>query len=75
MGLFLALVYILSGLKKIYRDLFVDYPSAILRFSFFVVFLLFNWTENAFHLQNSMWLLLLFSIMEKPTPRETLSPG
>jgi len=72
MGLFIALVYILSGLKKIYRDLSLDYPSAILRFSFFVVFLLFNWTENAFHLQSSMWLLLLFSILERPIPRETL---
>jgi O-antigen ligase len=67
-GVFLSLAYILAGFKKTYRSLFVDYPSAILRLCFLVVFVLFNWTENGFHLQNPMWLLLLLSIMDSLAP-------
>jgi len=67
-GVFLSLAYILAGFKKTYRSLFVDYANAILRLCFLVVFVLFNWTENGFHLQNPMWLLLLLSIMDSLAP-------
>jgi O-antigen ligase len=69
-GLFFALAYMLSGLKKACHYLFVDYPNAILRLCFIVVFALSNWTENAFHLVSCLWMLLLFSIIDRPVLRK-----
>lgn len=65
-GIFLTIAYILSGLKTIYHYLFIDYPHAILRLCIVLVFVLFNWTENTFHLERALWMLLLFSIIDKP---------
>ncbi|OPY15877.1 MAG: O-Antigen ligase [Syntrophus sp. PtaB.Bin138] len=66
-GLIITVAYILAGLKKVYHYLFKDYPNAILRLCLVIVFVLSNWTENSFHLGRYMWLLLLFSIMDKPS--------
>ena len=65
-GSFMSLAYILAGLKKIYHFFFKDYPNAILRLCFAIVFILSNWTENTFHMGNYMWLLLILSIVNKP---------
>lgn len=72
-GLFFVLAYILSGLKKVYYYLFIDYPIALFRLCFILVFVLYNWTENAFHLMSVLWMLLLFSVMECPTHKESIN--
>lgn len=57
-------VVLLSGLLKVRRHLNVDYPSAMLRLSFIVTALLYNYTEASFYGLNNMWLLTLFAIIE-----------
>jgi exopolysaccharide production protein ExoQ len=54
----------LSGLIKVQRHMKVDYPSAILRLSFIVTAILYNYTEASFYGINNMWLLLLLGVME-----------
>ncbi len=65
-GLSLSILYILFGLKKVYNYIIIDYPSAMFRLCFVLIFVLYNWTENVFHQTCVMWLLLLFSIMDPP---------
>jgi len=71
LGLFLVLAYILSGLKKVYHYMLIEYPNALFRLCIILVFVFYNWTENAFHLLNVLWLLLLFSVMGCPTHKKS----
>jgi O-antigen ligase len=63
-GLFILVGWILSGLIKVARHLVIDYPAAVLRLCFIVVFALYNWTEAAFHGVSNMGMLLLLGSMD-----------
>jgi O-antigen ligase len=55
---------ILSGLLKVRKYLYVDYPAAMLRLCFIVTAVLCNYTEAAFYGINNIWLLLLLGVIE-----------
>jgi exopolysaccharide production protein ExoQ len=55
---------ILSGLLKVRKYLYVDYPAAMLRLCFIVTAVLYNYTEAAFYGINNIWLLLLLGVIE-----------
>jgi O-antigen ligase len=65
-GLFTLVGGILSGLRKVARHLVVDYPAAMLRLSFIVVVVLYNWTEATFMGVSNIWVLLLLGVMGIP---------
>ena len=66
MGLFFVLGWIVSGLKKVQRNLDVDYPAAMLRLCFIIVVALYNYTEAVFFGVSSMWMLLFLAVMDIP---------
>jgi len=70
LGLFFVLAYTMSGLKKVYHYILTEYHNGLFRLCIILVFILYNWTENAFHLMCVLWLLLLFSIIDSPLKRE-----
>lgn len=63
-GLLFVVGWIISGLKKVQRYLYIDYPAAILRFCFIVVVSLFNYTEATFIGTSIMWMIFLLGIMD-----------
>lgn len=65
-GLFILGSWILSGLLKIARYLFIDYSVSMLRLSFIVVFLLSNWTEASIFGVSVMLMLFLMGNLEMP---------
>ena len=69
-GVLFVLGWILSGLKKVWRQLETDYPTAMLRLGFIAVVTLYNWTEATFAGVSNMWFLLLFAAMSVPSKEE-----
>jgi O-antigen ligase len=69
-GVLFVLGWILSGLKKVQRQLETNYPAAMLRLGFIVVVFLYNWTEATFAGVSNMWFLLLFAAMSVPSKEE-----
>ena len=69
-GLFFVLGWIVSGLKKVQRNLEVDYPAAMLRLCFIIVVTLYNYTEATFFGVSSMWMLLFLAVMSAPERQE-----
>ena len=65
-GLLFIVGWIISGLKKVQRHLYIDYPAAILRFCFIVVMSLSNYTEATFVAVSNIWMLFLLAIMDIP---------
>ena len=65
-GLLFVAGWIVSGLKKVQRYLYIDYPAAILRLCFIVVVSLLNYTEATFFGVSSLWLLFFLGIMDVP---------
>jgi exopolysaccharide production protein ExoQ len=65
-------IIMLSGLLKVRKHLKVDYPSAMLRFCFISIAVLYNYTEASFYGINNIWLLLLFGIIEVPCQKRPL---
>lgn len=60
---FIVLIAI-AGLRSIYRQLHTDYSFGVLRLSFLVMALLYNYTEASFYGINNMWLLFLIAAIE-----------
>jgi O-antigen ligase len=69
-GLLFVLGWIVSGLKKVQRYLYIDYPAAMLRLCFIIVITLFNYTEATFFSVSSMWMLLFLAVMSVPERQE-----
>lgn len=63
-GVFFIAAIILSGLLKVKRQLYVDYPLGMLSLCFIIAAILYNYTEASFYGINNMWLLLLFGVIE-----------
>lgn len=66
LGLTCILGWIASGLKKIQRHLYTDYPTAVLKLCLLLIIALANFTEASFFGASSLWLLFLFAIMDVP---------
>jgi O-antigen ligase len=65
-GLAIMICNILFGLLKISKHLAADFPSGILKFSFIIVVVLYNYTEATFFGMNNMWLLFWLGVMVIP---------
>jgi O-antigen ligase len=65
-GLALTIIIIVTGLLKIRKHLYLDYPSAVIRFTFIIASIIYNYTESSFHGINNMWILTLLSIVDVP---------
>jgi exopolysaccharide production protein ExoQ len=63
---FIVLIAI-AALRSIWRQLLIDYPSGVLRLSFLVMALLYNYTEASFYGINNMWVLFLIAAFEPST--------
>jgi O-antigen ligase len=63
-GVFFIVGWIVSGLRKVYRYLDIDYSAAVLRFCFIVIVTIYNWTEATFYGNNNMWSLFFFGVMD-----------
>ncbi len=57
-GLALMVAIILFGLFKIGKQLKIDYPIAILKLTFIIIIVVYNFTESTFYGISNMWLLL-----------------
>jgi O-antigen ligase len=71
-GLIFVLLWILSGLKKVYNHLLVDYPVAVLKLTLIVVVSLYSWTETTFSGVNNMLFLMFLAIMIAPVKETTI---
>jgi exopolysaccharide production protein ExoQ len=65
-GLAFIIAIMLSGLLKIRRHLRVSPAAGVLRLSFIIVAVLYNYTEASFYGMNNMWMLLLLGCLEVP---------
>lgn len=65
-GVFFILCWIISGIKKVNKNIVYDYPSGILRLCLIITVLFYNYTEATFYGPNSMWMLLFIGIMDPP---------
>ena len=66
-GLFFVVGWVMSGLKKIWHYLILDFSAAMLRLAIIIVAVLYNWTESAFAGTNNIWTLLFIAIMSTPS--------
>ena len=67
-GLGLLGMVVLSGLLAVRRHMGEEPTTGLLRLSFIVVALFYNFTEASFYGINNMWLLLLLGCLEVPRP-------
>ena len=62
-GLAFLLGWILSGLRKVVRQLVIDYQGAMLKFCFIVVVVLYNYTEAIFYGVNNIWMIFILGTL------------
>jgi len=76
-GLSFLLAWILRGLRNVSRHLVIDYPTAMLKLSFIVVILLYNWTETAFQGVSNLLMIFILCTIEVPdnTRQKDFSAG
>lgn len=65
-GLAFIAAIILSGLISVRRQMEIDSAGGLLRFSFIVVGILYNYTEASFYGINTLWVLLLIGCITIP---------
>jgi O-antigen ligase len=67
-GLFLLIATLLTGMVRLQKQMKLkqQYALSILRLTFLVVILIYNWTEASFFGVNNMWLLMFFSVIGLP---------
>lgn len=62
-GIIFILGWIVSGLRKVHRQLDIDPPIGVLGFCLIVVIAIYNWTEATFFGYNNLWLLLFLAVI------------
>jgi O-antigen ligase len=70
-GLCLILAAVFSGVLRLQKQLKNKelYNFSILRLTYLMVVLLYNWTEASFYGVNNIWLLMYFSVIDLPARR------
>ena len=63
-GLLLLVLQIFFGFLNLKRDITKNSSLTILKLTFIVVIIIYNWTEASLFGINNMWILLLFSIVD-----------
>jgi O-antigen ligase len=69
-GVAFIAVIVLSGLLRVRKHLNDDPAAGMLRLSFIITAVLYNYTEASFYGMNNMWLLLLLGCLEVPRQRQ-----
>jgi O-antigen ligase len=69
-GVGFILIILVAGLLKVRRHMMADHSAAMLRLSFIVVAVVYNWTESTFFGLNILWILLLVACLEVPQRRQ-----
>jgi exopolysaccharide production protein ExoQ len=65
-GLFLLLAVIITTGKRLKERVLLGTPLETLRFSFFIVAVIYNWTEAMFNKPSLVWMILLIAILNYP---------
>lgn len=66
-GLILFFLVIITIIRKLKNDfLFGDKDAAVIRFSFFIIAILSNWTEATFNRQSIIWIIMIVSALSPP---------
>lgn len=68
-GLLLLGVLIISGYRNILRELRRDKMAARLKVAFFVICLIYNFTEASFKMMSPVWFTFLWAVIFVPSPR------
>lgn len=73
-GLFLLSCVVVHSLARILKGLPHSLEMGTLKLSFFVICLVYNFTEAAFKIQSPVWILFLWATMDLPgAPRRVLA--
>ena len=75
MGLFFLGLVIVTGYRKVALAVRRDPVTGKLRFAYFVLALIYNFTEAGFKMMNPVWIFFLLAIMVAPTPAVAESPA
>ena len=62
-GLVLQFGWVFFGLQEIRRNLYTDYHTALLKFCFIIVVMLFNWTETVVFGVSNVYLIFLLGTL------------
>jgi len=68
-GLFLLMAMIISTGRKLKKELLAGNSYGILRFTFFAVAVLYNWTEALFNKLSLVWIILIIAALKYPSSR------
>ncbi|MCC6544767.1 MAG: O-antigen ligase family protein [Nitrospirae bacterium] len=72
-GVSLLIAMIISTGSKLKKELLSGNSFGIIRFSFLVVAVLYNWTEAMFTGPNLLWIILLIAALNYPRPPITIN--
>jgi exopolysaccharide production protein ExoQ len=70
-GIALLGLVILTGFPKVLRALRLDTESGKLMLAYFILGLIYNFTEAGFKMMNPVWIFFLLAIMAVPNPVST----
>jgi len=62
-GVFVLVMWFLTGFKNILHHLQFDYPTGILRFCILIIIVIYNYTEATVTGVSMMWTMLFFAII------------
>jgi O-antigen ligase len=68
-GLILLGAIILGGYRKIVKGLPFDLQTSGLKLAFFLICLVYNFTEASFKMQSPVWIFFLWAVMAAPRAR------
>ena len=74
-GLALLGIVILSGYWNILRGLRTDPEMGRLKLAFFLICLIYNFTEASFKMMSPVWITFLWAVMGTPKPRAKAVPS
>ncbi len=65
-GVAFIIAIMFSGILKVRRQLYRDYPTGVLMLCLILVAALYNYTEASFYAISNIWLLLVLAVTEIP---------
>jgi exopolysaccharide production protein ExoQ len=71
-GLSLLIAMIISTGSKLMKELQLGSSQGVLRFSFFLVVLVSNWTEATFNKVSLVWVIMIIATLRYPRPMNVL---
>jgi len=73
-GIILLAFLIATGFRKVLRGVREDPATGKVRLAYFVLTLIYNFTEAAFKMMSPVWMFFLIAIMAQPTPAVSEEP-